>query len=302
MKPMDDCDDDSSIGSDSDYTFTEFDESLVEMEERLHEYAVVGKTPALAAMLFDKHNMKSPGKRAKKQSHHLDGWASCEDFDFDVAGESDVFAMRKSVSDVCIQSMMHNPQNASKSTSEADTSMKPDQYLKTLLQEEGMSPETFKATSIDGFFVEFKPRDFADYDNDIARAVREGNLEVLMRHTLNGRSVVCCNKFKESILHTICRRGHKDMMEFLLASTDASIQVRDEQGRTPLHDAAWTHEPNFELVKLLLGRCPRLLLVEDNRGFTPLNYVGKQCWGEWCNFLKSHKDLLPTEGFQEQAN
>jgi hypothetical protein len=65
--------DDSSICSDSgECSVTEFDESLVEMEELLQEYSIMGKTPALAAVLFDKQGIKSSGTRAKKSHRALD--------------------------------------------------------------------------------------------------------------------------------------------------------------------------------------------------------------------------------------
>ena len=52
-----------------------------------------------------------------------------------------------------------------------------------------------------------------------------------------------------------------------------SIRVRDEGGRTPLHDAAWTDRPNFDLVKIILKDSPELMFVKDDRRYSPLSYV-----------------------------
>jgi hypothetical protein len=50
--------------------------------------------------------------------------------------------------------------------------------------------ETCRADSIKDFFIEFQPKDYEDYDDDIALAVREGDLKVLIRHTMSGKSVI----------------------------------------------------------------------------------------------------------------
>lgn len=76
----------------------------------------------------------------------------------------------------------------------------------------------------------------------------------------------------------------------------------DDLGRNPIHDACWTHKPNFELIKLLVVACPDLLYIADNRGFTPLDYVGKGCWREWRRFLNDHQDvILPREMLVDEA-
>ena len=68
--------------------------------------------------------------------------------------------------------------------------------------------------------------------------------------------------------------------------------MRDDYGRTPLHDACWTVTPNFALMELLIRECPDLLLVKDARGFTPMSYTRKEHWGNWNNFLRTNADML----------
>jgi ankyrin repeat protein len=127
-----------------------------------------------------------------------------------------------------------------------------------------------------------------------------GDLDMMKEHERTGGTLQCCNKFHESILHTICRRGHVHLLKHILekkeeGTTKVSIRLRDDYGRTPLHDAAWTDKPNFELVTLLLQACPDLLLIADQRGFTPMAYVGRQRWEEWCVFLEQNKELLTPQ-------
>jgi hypothetical protein len=77
-----------------------------------------------------------------------------------------------------------------------------------------------------------------------------------------------------------------------MLNCDASLLAQDDYGRNPLHDACWSAEPQFELVRLIIEKHPELLCVGDVRGHTPLNYVRRQHWGEWCNFLMENRALL----------
>lgn len=71
----------------------------------------------------------------------------------------------------------------------------------------------------------------------------------------------------------------------VLLDAGSSVQVSDDYGRTPLHDACWTPNPNFETISLLLEKDPWLLSIADCRGSTPLAYVRKAHWGVWIGFL-----------------
>ena len=70
-----------------------------------------------------------------------------------------------------------------------------------------------------------------------------------------------------------------------------SVQISDDYGRTPLHDACWTASPNFETVKLILGEDRHLLYITDARGATPLSYVAKENRPKWVDFIDSIKDI-----------
>lgn len=70
----------------------------------------------------------------------------------------------------------------------------------------------------------------------------------------------------------MCRQRNHEMLGLLLEA-GCSVQVCDDFGRTPLHDACWTSSPNFELISMLLDQDPWLLCLQDCRGSTPLGYV-----------------------------
>ena len=160
------------------------------------------------------------------------------------------------------------------------------------------SPLSADDAKLDNFFLPMKEENIAAYNQDIATAARSGNLKFLRKQHEEGKNLQCCNKFHETIIHTICRRGHANLLKYAIEEVKLNIRLRCDYGRNPLHDACWTDKPNFELVKLLLTECPDLLYIKDSRGFTPLSYVGKQLWYDWCQFLEENKNLIqPKELF-----
>lgn len=96
--------------------------------------------------------------------------------------------------------------------------------------------------------------------------------------------MTACNRFSESIVHMACRRASAEVVQFLIAH-DAEIDIVDDYGRTPLHDACWRPEPRFDIVTLLLDANLDLLRYQDARGFVPLQYVREDHWLHWCAYL-----------------
>jgi hypothetical protein len=166
---------------------------------------------------------------------------------------------------------------------------KPDDYLRSLLAQQGMSTKTFSALEINAdFFLKVTAESIEAYDMQVVKAVRTHDVPTLRQLLQSGRSLQCGNKFGESIVHTACRKGSLQVLQFLLQEANVSCRVICDYGRTPLHDACWTSEsPNFQLMDLLLTACPDLLHVKDARGFLPLAYVRQEHWDDWCRYLKS---------------
>eukprot|EP00529_Nitzschia_sp_RCC80_P025736 CAMPEP_0113482540 /NCGR_PEP_ID=MMETSP0014_2-20120614/22972_1 /TAXON_ID=2857 /ORGANISM="Nitzschia sp." /LENGTH=523 /DNA_ID=CAMNT_0000376061 /DNA_START=329 /DNA_END=1900 /DNA_ORIENTATION=- /assembly_acc=CAM_ASM_000159 len=198
--------------------------------------------------------------------------------------------------------------STSKSPPSDSDLLKPEDCLQAILNKSSSDSRyepVGAGTAPEGFFVPLTKKDFDDFSNDISAAVRTGDIKFLKKHLKSGKSPHCCNKFKESIVHTICRRGNEELLSCILkyeqwqdqgeeeeGTPPTSLRVVDDQNRTCLHDAAWTHKPNFRLVKILVDAFPDLLLVKDQRGFTPLAYVGRNQYSAWNAFLHENKDLL----------
>lgn len=328
-------DDDSDLSSGSD------DSSIMdEIQARIEAFAHVGTSPSLALMVFDTVNFKLPSRRYQRpgdsssvtsirNTPYAPPKAAPEMFSVEQinnmlrttrargTGRGGATGIKRSLSEAVLQSTMYTSvetgSNASV-TSRANRrsprvpgvspDTKPWDYLGTLLADQGIQLASFPYTDMDDeFFLTLQPKHFAAYDSEIAAATRNGDLETVRRRYERGGTLLSCNRFKETVVHTICRRGHAHLLNYILSETDISIQLVDDLGRNPLHDACWTHKPNFELIKLLIGKCPDLLYISDNRGFTPLSYVGKPAWPEWYAFLQDNQDILaPQELLVEPAN
>jgi len=147
---------------------------------------------------------------------------------------------------------------------------------------------------IDNMFhkTDFDERRLAAYTQDVIGAVQRQDLNALKSLHESGRYLDGCNRFGESILHMACRRGFTDIVDYMLNVAGVSVKIRDDYGRTPLHDACWAIEPNFEMIGLLSFENPELLLVPDKRNHTPLDYVRRVHWHKWNDYLKKNKKTL----------
>jgi len=99
-----------------------------------------------------------------------------------------------------------------------------------------------------------------------------------------------CNAYGESLVHMVCRRGDHELLKMLLVDVGTSIQVSDDYGRTPLHDACWAATPCFETVQMIADKDMALFHMTDSRGAVPLSYVRREHWPLWIEFLESKKD------------
>ena len=123
----------------------------------------------------------------------------------------------------------------------------------------------------------------------MTKAIRSSDIITARSLLASGLHPNACNKFGESIVHTACRRGDYTMLRALIEA-QSSVQVTDDFGRTPLHDACWTTTPNFDTIRLLLDKDPWLPCILDCRGTAPLGYVRKAHWALWIGFLGAIAD------------
>lgn len=139
------------------------------------------------------------------------------------------------------------------------------------------------------------------YNIEILTAVRDQNIELLQSMNQSGRSLQCCNRFGESLIHMACRRGFYSVVRFMVEEANVSLYVKDDYGRTPMHDACWAPSPNFSLMELLIKHAPEQLFLADVRGHTPLSYVRKHDWAEWKRFLSERESLLVPKESKDDA-
>jgi hypothetical protein len=131
------------------------------------------------------------------------------------------------------------------------------------------------------------------YDNDIARAIRSGDVIQLREYLDEGRRFDGCNRNGESLLHLACRRGDFEIVEFLLHDACVPTNVHDNLGRTVLHDVCWRPTPDFDLMDLMIRAVtPALLIQEDARGHSAFDYCRKEHHGEWLDFLKKFTPII----------
>jgi Ankyrin repeats (many copies)/Ankyrin repeat len=176
-------------------------------------------------------------------------------------------------------------------------SINPNETLAKLLREAGIPTTSVSFQNLPPRFVcNWTMSDVQSYSDcaPVATAIRSGNLRAIElavseSPTLN---LNACNKFGERLLHTAARRQQADILKYLILDQRVATRVICECGRTPLHDACWTMRPNFEVIRILLRAVPDYLRIADNRGFTPLQYIPRDTWGVWNDFLEQNPRLV----------
>jgi hypothetical protein len=165
----------------------------------------------------------------------------------------------------------------------------PQEYLDHELAARGYSIKRFSSLQ-SAYHCPPNPLQLACFGNHVNTAVRQEDPQLLRDLLKVGLSPNACNKFGESIVHSVCRRGEAQKLQILL-DHNCSIQVSDDYGRTPLHDACWQSDnPNFDVVRILLAIDRDLMFLTDIRGSTPFTYVKKDNHQAWMDFLQQELD------------
>jgi Ankyrin repeats (3 copies) len=175
--------------------------------------------------------------------------------------------------------------------------LSPDEFLAQLVT--GLYPTiqlgSKPALELDGYFTVVTEGQMACYTMEIVTAARTNNLVALKAiHKRQGPNALACfNRFGEGLLNMACRRGFTDMVEYFLSpEVNLAVRVRDDYGRTPLHDACWSPEPQLQICTWIVEKDPSLFLVADKRGFTPFQYARECDWPIWRQFLADNLDYL----------
>jgi Ankyrin repeats (3 copies) len=187
-----------------------------------------------------------------------------------------------------------------------DTANDPDDYLLLLL--ETLCPhvklQVKPAHELNSFFPVISEEQMSRYNMTVVNLARTGDASALRDYHANNNThennaLDCFNRFGEGLLNMACRRGFVSVVDLLLSPpVDLSLRVRDDYGRTPLHDACWNPEPQLEICAWILQRDASLFLVADKRGYTPFQYARQSDWPVWCKFLYDHSAHL--KGLDDQ--
>ncbi|CAB9501326.1 ANK [Seminavis robusta] len=172
----------------------------------------------------------------------------------------------------------------------------PREHYLAILHQMGVEAPLVPYDALEDFFVPMTMEDRAAFDWELVQSIRDHNMGKLKRLHKAGHHMSARAQFGESIVHICARRGTPEMLRYLLEDATVSARVCCDYGRTPLHDAAWsTDAKSLKMMQILITACPDLLLIQDKRGFMPLDYIPKDRWPHCCAFLDKHKSsLMPT--------
>ena len=170
----------------------------------------------------------------------------------------------------------------------ADLAVSPSLYLKALFMKNCHHVQLPLRPNPSDFVT---PDDI--YDMEVSRAVRTCDLERMRVLHEEGKSFDACNRFGESLIHMACRRGDVRIVKFLMEEAKVRVDVRDDFGRTVCHDAAWTANPNFDVMDVLMRVVPpEFWVTEDKRGHTPFDYARREHWGPWLKYLRANQPAI----------
>ena len=191
-----------------------------------------------------------------------------------------------------------NPVVQNKSKKSEDT---PQGFLDAELERRGYS--STKYVSLEGgYYCRPTLLQKASFGTKMNQAIITSDATLLRRLLDVGLSPNPCNDYGESLVHRVCRRGDHKLLTILLEK-GCCLQIADDYGRTPLHDAFWKADPSVEVLNLILKADKNLIRLMDCRGFTPLDYVRKDAHADMVEYLKSVMDQFfpPRTGGPESA-
>ncbi|KAL7533744.1 hypothetical protein ACHAWF_004608 [Thalassiosira exigua] len=188
-------------------------------------------------------------------------------------------------------------------TDELDLTVSPAAFVRTIVLQSrsltgSLSGEDVLASAAqrvqdDLYFLTYSEDHLASYTTDKVDAVQSNDVPALRALWKAGHLMQASNRFGESLLHTSCRRGHLDVVSFFIDEAGVSPRVRDDMGRTPLHDACWSSAPPCHgIMKAIVREAPELLLSRDKRGHSPFDYARREHWPSWVAFLHEHRQFI----------
>ena len=108
-----------------------------------------------------------------------------------------------------------------------------------------------------------------NWDDELLEAARNGDLIKVQKALENGANPNVKDKDGHTPLHLAAFTGHADVARLLLEH-GADPNFKNNIGHTPLHIAAFTGHADVVRVLLERGADPR---IADNKGHIPLDYA-----------------------------
>lgn len=188
-------------------------------------------------------------------------------------------------------------------TDELDLSVSPTVFVNTVVLQsrsltgsirgEDIISDATKRVKHESYYRPFTEEHLLAYTQEKVNAVQGNDVETLRTLLKAGHGMHASNRFGESMLHTSCRRGFTETVEFFIKEARVSPRIRDDMGRTPMHDVCWSSAaPNHHIMKMLICAAPEMLLSKDNRGHSPFDYARREHWPNWVSFLNEHRQLI----------
>lgn len=171
----------------------------------------------------------------------------------------------------------------------------PQDLFTEMASKRGCSTKTYSAKDC-GYNSQPSPLQLASFGTAVLKAAEAEDSQSLSALLNSGLSRNPCNSFSDYIICRSIKRGH---VQSFKAQVDAGADLRiaDDFGRCPLHFAAWSASPSFDVVDTLLKVDRDLIRLTDRLGKTPLAYVHESQRAKWNSYLSKNFDTFwPDKG------
>ena len=189
------------------------------------------------------------------------------------------------------------PEDSSRSSdkeksSSSSSDRSPMEFLDVMWRSRGYSRDLYYTLET-AYFNSPSPLQVASYHENITKMVREEKVVELRALLASGLSNNPSNEKGESLVHEVCRAGSHTLLSVLMHELDATVQISNDSGQTPLHHACvgGPEGPYFAVVDLLAACDRRMFSLKDDTGKTPLEYIPLEQWGAWIDFLYVRRDV-----------
>lgn len=115
-----------------------------------------------------------------------------------------------------------------------------------MLEKRGYSTERYFVHE-SGYYNQPTPLQQLSYHPHIIDLVKSNDTAELTALFTAGLSTNPANAHGEGLINLVCRIGAVHVLKAMIDS-GCDVQVSDDYGRTPLHDACWSPKPNCKIL------------------------------------------------------